>query len=352
MAGGFRFDSKPGDAAWHPDDSEDFFELWDCYCMIDGGYGFAIMLYSKPWYPIIDYIPGEAGHPLCVINIITPDGVSHFIRKSYPDEAFKASTERLDVTMGQNRLIGKYNDKGEYEGIEIKIAEEGISAELTYDAKIGSMKMSERDDNLTYLNPATNKYFGWFNVGVRSDVKGTITIDGKAMDITGVGSNNYNWGNIKFDLQSRWFTAGIFADDYTISFNNSTAGKRHNYAHFTPLVLWKGNEVIMSTFNCSVYGEEFAVDPESRGPYPVTETFRASEGDIEVMGFLPPGIIAERSRIEDVPGLACTSENPWFHFFQFSDAHMIIRRGKEVEKIKGRALREFVWADEWFPYKR
>jgi len=351
MAGGFQFDLKPEDAAWHPDESKNFFELWDCYCLFEDGGSCFIDFFYRPWYPIIDYHAEEAGKPLCMINVVTPEGERHASRKAYAESEFKASKETLDVTIGENRLIGKFDSNGEYKELYVKSSGENVAAELTYKVKIGAMKMTDRDDNLTYFNPANKKYFGWFIIGSRSEVEGTVTINGKTREVKGVGFNNYNRGNIKFDLQSRWFFSHIHAGDYTLTYNDSTASKRHNYAHFTPLVLWKGNEVIMQTHNCVANGEKYVIDPEAGGPYPIKETFSATEGDMEIMGYMGPGVLADSMKILDIPGLPFDKENPCFHSFQISDVDLIIRKGKDIEKVKGRALREFLWADQWFPFK-
>ena len=97
---------------------------------------------------------------------------------------------------------------------------------------------------------------------------------------------------------------------------------------------------------------KFDIDPVSKRPYPVEETFRASDGNIEMTGQLFPGAIAENSKITEIPGFPFTSTNPAFHFFQFSEADIQIKRGEQVERVKGQAFREFIWMEEWFPYRR
>lgn len=353
MANGFRWDLKASDVAWHPDESEGFFELWDCYCVFNEGYKCFIEFFSSPWYPFIDYRAGEARNPANILGITSPDGITHTFRKSYPNSLFKASKETLDVTIGENRLLGKFGPDGKYEGLHVRISGDGLGADLTYRVKVGAWKMSERDDNLTYYNPATKKYFGWFVMGARSEVEGTLTINGKSVKVSGLGFNNYNRGNIILsDIQTRWFFSAIYASEYTVIYSDSTATKLHNYAHFTPFVLWKGNDVIMSTYNCVACGEKYVIDPTARGPYPVEETFRARDGDTEVTGHLLPGVVSENSRLEHIPGFPFTKENPCFHFWQFSDADLQIKRGGQLEKVKGQALREFVWMEEWFPYRK
>jgi len=353
MSSGLRFDLKQSDVGWHPDESEGFFELWDCYCIFEDGYNCVIGFHSRPWYPLIDYKAEEANKPLCMVNVITPDGTSHVFRKSFSDSSFKASKNTLDVTLGENRLLGKFDANGRYQGLYVKAGDNNIAAELDFNVKIGTLKLTDREDNLTYFNPAAKKYFGWFLIGAKSEIEGKLTLNGKTVKVKGLGLNNYNLGNIKLpDIQSRWFFTQIYAGDYTITCNDSTATKRHNYSHFTPFILWKGDSVMMNTYNCAAYGEEFTIDPISGGPYPVIETFKAASGDIEVTGYLPAGALVDNVKFADVPGFSCTQENPCYHYFQFSDAEVVIKKGQQVEKIKGRAFREFFWADKWFPYKK
>ena len=350
---GFQFDMKVGDVVWQPDESENYFELWDCYCIFNEGYKSIIQFFYRPWHPFCECKPEEAKSPLSVIRIVTPDGAAHAANKSYPDSLFRASKQTLDVTMGENRLVGKFDSKGKYEGLYVKMSEGAVAAELTYRVKIGAVKTTDRTDNLTYYNPATGKYFGWFEMAARSEIEGTLSVDGKSAKVTGLGYNLYNRGNLVLsDIVSRWFFTHIYAGDYTIMYNESTAGRRHSYAHFTPFIVWKGSDVLVSTYNFAAYGEEFAIDRVSGGPYPVEETFKATEGDIEVSGHLLPGVMAEAFRAADVPGFPFTQEKPGFHFFQFSDVDLQIRQGGQTERVKGQAVREFVWMHEWFPYQR
>lgn len=353
MAGNFRFDLKPSDLGWHPDDSEGSFALWDCYCMLDDGAKCALEFFSRPWYPIIDYRAEEANHPLAILKIITSEGKEHIYRQSFPDSEFRASKETLDVTIGNNRLLGKFSPDGKYAGLDVKMSGGGIAADLTWSVRVGTMKMSTREDNLTYYNPADKKYFGWFTAGARSKVEGTLTINGKATKVSGLGLNNYQWGNAQLsEFQSRWFWTLLHAGDYTLTYNDATANKNYKYAHFTPFVLWRGSDVIMSTYNCTAYGEEFRIDQVSGAPYPAVETFKAADDGIEVLGYMPPGVIAESSKAANIPGFPFTEDRPSFHVVQFSDVNLLIRQGGQVEKVKGQAMREFIWIDELFPLNK
>lgn len=353
MANAFRWDMKAKDDAWYPDESEDYFQLWDLYSVFEQGYKCIAHFFYRPWYPLCEYRAGEANLPLVTLRITTPDNVTHACSKSYPASAFKASTETCDVAIGANKLTGKFKANGLPEEFHIKMAEDGLAVDLTYHVQIGGVKFTDREDGYTYYHPVTKKYFGWWPVTARSEVEGTLTVNGKTVKVKGLGLHDNNLGTAKLsDIQSRYFFATIYAGDYTIFYTDSTAAKRYRYSHFTPLVVWKGSDVILSTYNCAAYAERFDIDPVTKGPYPVEETFRASQGNIEVTGQLLPGTIVDSSKLTDIPGFPFTSANPCFHFFQFSDADIQIRRGEQVEKVKGQALRELAWFEEWFPYPK
>jgi hypothetical protein len=287
------------------------------------------------------------------LRIVTPDNLIHACGKAYPTSTFKASTEGCDVTIGDNKLTGKFKADGSPEEFHIMVAEDSLAADLIFHVKVGGVKYTTREDGYTYYHPATKKYFGSWSVTTRSDVEGTLTIDGRTAKVNGLGFHNNNVGTIKTsEIQSRWVYAVIYAGDYTIVCTDATAPKQYGYSHFTPFVLWKGNKVILSTYNVVTRAEKFAIDPVAKGPYPTEEAFKAFQGDIEVTGQLLPGTIIENSRLADIPGFPFSPSNPCFHFWQLSDADIQIKIGDQVEKVKGQALREFTWFEEWFPYRK
>ena len=349
----FLADVKTSDAAWHPDEVEGFYELWDFYSLYEQGYKCIIDFFSRPWYPLCEYQVAEANLPLIIVRITTPDNVTHVCSQSYPVSSFKASTETCDITMGNNRVTSKSNASGFPEEFHVKVAEGNLAADLTWRVRVRGIKMTAREDGFSYYHPVTKQYFASFTIAVSSEIEGTITVNGKSTKVSGIGFNNYNRGTKSIsDIQSRWLFAAIYAGDYTIYYNDSTATKQYKYAHFTPFILWKGSEVILSTYNCASYPERFDIDPVSKGPYPVEETLRASDENIEVKGRLLPGVLVENTKVTDLPGSPFTPTNPAFHFFQFSEAELEIKRGEQVEKLKGQAVREFTWLDEWFPYRK
>lgn len=341
---------KTSEAAWHPDKSEDFYELWDFYSLFEDGHKCIAQFYSRPWYPLMEYDAAEANKPMTILRIITPDNTNLVSKKSYPQSDFKASLEACDVTIRDCRIESKSKADGTPDEFHIKMSQDKLVLDLTFNVKIGGITFSEREDHLTYYNPVTKKYFGFFALSTKSEVTGTLTVNGKSTKVKGLGFNNYNRGTARLsDIQSKWLFGTIYAGDYTIYCNDSAAAKRYNYAHFGPLVLLKGNNVILSTFNCAAYPEKLGIDPDTKVLYPTEETFRASEGGTEVRGYLPQGIVLENSRIANVPGFPFTPESPAIHFFQFSEANIQIIRGGQVENVKGQAFREYMLLDEWIP---
>jgi len=352
MAANIQFDLNPQDAAFRPRGDSDF-GLWDCYGFFDDGHKCIVHLYSKPVYPWVKHLSGEEDNPLCSIIIVSPDGKTYASHISYPKSEFKASSEIPDVTMGKNRLLAKFDSSGKYDGLYLKSVGDGIGVELNYKVKVGAMRFSDREDLLTYDKPADGKYLGLFYMAVRCDIEGKLIINGKPIEVKGIGFNNYNMGNIKIpDILSRWAYCHIYCGKYSMMIMHSVALERHRFAHSTKFALLDGGDLIVNSNNAASYIEKYNIDPVTGGPYPLIETFNVVEGDIQVSGFMPAGMMAESSRLVDIPGFPFTKENPAFHSWQFSDVSLVINRGGKREKATGQAVREFGWIHKLFPWDR
>jgi hypothetical protein len=229
---------------------------------------------------------------------------------------------------------------------------DGIGVDLNYHVKLGGIITSDREDRCTYYNQATKKQYGYITIAAKSEINGSLRIDGKNIPVNGVGLNNYIWIDLVLsEITSNSFYYHFFAGDYTGILNAASAGKRHKYSHHSTFVLAKGSDVIMATHNASAYAEKFAIDPVSGGPYPVEETFTATDGNITVKGYLPKGVLIRNGKLMDIPEYPFTKDNPGFHFYQFSDIELFIKQGNEVERVKGQGVREFIWMEDLFPYK-
>jgi hypothetical protein len=119
------------------------------------------------------------------------------------------------------------------------------------------------------------------------------------------------------------------------------------YRHFSPFVLWKGSDVILSTHNLALSAERFVLDPDIGMPCPTAQTLHATEGNIELTALILGGTISERDKMVNNPGTS--PENPGCYFRQFSNIDIEVRRWDRPEQIRGRCIHEYGAMTEWFP---
>jgi len=287
--------------------------------------------------------------PLIDCLITSREGVTHRVAKSFPVEEFKEG-EPWGVTIGDNYCIGSMGPDGKPTGYRVKIDMDGVGLDFTAKAVALGMQFVEAEHGYTFHHPKRNLGVGWWPLIVRSEIEGTFTFQGKPVKVKGLAYVERQLGNISFaGMMPHWFWGHFYAGDYTGIWTDSTSPAAARHRHFSPFVLYKGSDPILSTHNLCLHPEEFVLDEINGMPYPTTETLHATEGNVEMTAQIHPGVIIERELLIDVPGTSFTAENPGGYFRQYCDVDVQIRRWDQVEELKGSCQREFGWMTQWFP---
>ena len=351
----FVYNLMPRDAAWHSDIvGEGYFEWWYLDGVFQEGYELAAVLFASRGDRVLSGAwgkPEEAKLPYVSFRITTPEGKAHDSGRIIPLSSFKASTETCDVTMGVNTLMGKFKPSGLPEKFHLKLSEGDMGVDLTYHVQVTGVKLADRDGGYTYYHPIKKTCYGWYPVAPRSRIEGTLIVKGKTIKVHGSGYQDHQLGNYSTaDVMPLEFWGHLYAGDYTMVWTDSFAGERKGYRHFSPFILWKGNEPILNTYDFYCLPEKFDINPGTGMPYPVVQTLRATDGKTSVRVVLLPGKLIENQKY--VGGERFTEEHPGAYFRQVSDADVEIMRGEELETIRGEALHEHMWHMDWFPYRK
>jgi len=104
------------------------------------------------------------------------------------------------------------------------------------------------------------------------------------------------------------------------------------YRHFSPLVSWKGSNIILSTHNLSLYPEHFTLDSEIRMLFLKIETINATEGNVELSALVLPATITERDLMTNNPGTS--QEKPGCYSRRYSEIDVEIRHLDQLENIR------------------
>lgn len=286
----------------------------------------------------------KRGYPVIDLHIQTPDRKKYYRREIYSPESFKP--EPFGGTWGNERFVGRLNSDGLPEGYELKVTLGDLGLDLTARTVAIGLVFSDEEHGYSYYNPIKKAALGWWPLIPRSVVKGTITIEGKQLEVNGLVYVERQVSSIPRAFGSggqAWWTWGhFFADDFTAIWTDSAASERYQYRHFSPFALWKGSELIFSTFQFTVYIEKFGFDPESKFIYPIVESLRASDGNTELKAQLTNGRINHTFQVG----------KKGQYVRQSCDVNMQLRRWEVIEEASGSANHEFGAGDQWFPYER
>lgn len=347
MASGFTFRSiSKNQLAWHSDLGGDFREWLYLDGWMDNDYKYGLVLATKMEMGENVVGPEKGDWPLVDCLVTSPEGVTHRVSKAFPIETVKL--EPWGLTIGDNVFTGSLTPDGMPAGYRVKVALDDVGIDITAKAVATGMRFVEEEHGYMYYDPTTNIGVGWWPLVPRAEIEGTLTFQGKTIPVKGPGYCERQLGNKSFEgWISHWFWGHFYAGDYTAIWANTVSPESMQYRHFSPFVLWKGSDVILSTHNLALSPENFELDAVIGMPYPTAETIHATEGNTELWALILPGTISERDLMVNNPGTS--PENPGCYFRQFSNIDIEIRRWDQLEQIRGKCIHEFGWMTRWFP---
>ena len=340
------------DLGWHPElgegeGAERYSEWLWLDGQLEGGYQYSLGLFSTWPQGMEEYEdPEKSRWPTVALYVLTPEGKVHRGREVYPPESFKP--EPFGGTWANNTFTGKLKPDGTPEGYDVKVSVGDVGVNLTARAVAIGLQFTDQERGYTYYHPFRNIALGWWPLVPRAEVEGTLTIEGRPVKVSGLGYVERQLTNMPGSFgggsQAWWSWGHFYADDYTAVWTDSAASEHYRYRHFSPFALWKGSELILSTFQFTCYVEKFGIEPELGNIYPAVESLRASDGNVELTAQLLPG------RISDCFKLGPGQQGVYTR--QFCDVDIQLRRWDEVELARGTAVHEFGAGEHWFPFSR
>jgi hypothetical protein len=227
--------------------------------------------------------------------------------------------------------------------MQLKISAKAIATGLQF---------SDEEHGYSYYNPMKKIALGWWPLVPRAEIKGTLTFKGSVIDVKGLAYCEKQLSNMPSSFgggaQNVWHWGHFFADDYTAAWTDSAASKSFCYRHFSPVAIWKGSDLVLSTFQAACSVEKFDINPVSKTLYPEFESLRASEGDTMLTAQYQPGIVMDYYQPSN-PELGTIALT---YVRQVCPVNMQLTRGDEVVEVTGTAIREWGSGPDWFPYKR
>ena len=343
-----------GNLAWHPElrereGAQNYSEWLWLDGQLEGGYQYSLSLSAGRPGGVAEAVEsaGERGRPSVSLHILTPEGKVHHGSEVYPPEAFKP--ELFGGTWGDKNVFkGKLKPDGMPEGYDLKVSVGDVGVDITARAVAIGLQFSDEEHGYSYYHPLKNIALGWWPLVPRAEVEGTLTIEGKPIKVSGLAYVERQLTNMPASFggggQAWWTWGHFYAGDYTAVWTDSAASEHYQHRHFSPFGLWKGSELVLSTFQFTCYVEQFGIEPELGNIYPVVESLRASDGNVELRAQLLPGKINDRIKLGP--------RRQGVYTRQYCDVNMQLRRWDEVEEASGTAVHEFGAGEHWFPFER
>ncbi len=191
---------RDSDDALHPDENQEYYEWWYFDARMDNGYSCVatfhwLNAFIKPHLPSIQ------------LFIYTPEGKKHVGMAMVNKSECQASLTKCDVKMADNYAR---QDDNSY---KIYMRTKNLGAELTYHRRIPGWKQS----GTGYLYDDGLKKQGWVIAAPRSDVEGTLYINGESIPVKGHGYHDKNWGNSNiYDCFSGWYWGRLYDPEFTL----------------------------------------------------------------------------------------------------------------------------------------
>jgi len=243
------------DDAAHVVSTDGYFEWWYFDAHFDNGYSMVAVFQTGQQFGI-----PKSGMAV-MLSIYTPDDRKHWQRVIYPRENCSVSSEICNVRAGENWTR---SDNGVY---KLHIAENDLGCDLEFHTLVPGFKPGA--DRVYFGGP--QRYFGWLCVQPRATVKGTLTINGEAMPVQGIGYHDHNFGNVLMrKIISHWYWGRLYAPQYTIVYGYTFTTPRYGGHPLPIFFLAHGAEHWCITDKLLLEPSDWVPAPEVGQSYPRT----------------------------------------------------------------------------------
>ena len=239
-------------SCYYPDDSPHFIQWWYFDAEFENGYHLMGCLLPRA----LGYITGDGNgpDPSVLLTINTPDLLNFNSRKYYPGEFF-GDTEKVLVTIGQNRM--EYRD-GKY---HLSLHQDGLGCDLEYIPELPPWAPLPGEGGymptpliwFSQMRRAKGKYFHYASMIPRGKVKGTLTLpDGIVLNVEGQGYHEQGRSNVAFqNVFTYWYWVKFYLGDWTFIFPLGESPRRTLHAKMRTLLVYHRGEPVTDIFDIS-----------------------------------------------------------------------------------------------------
>ena len=242
------------DNAAHPSSNKYAFEHWYFDAHLDNGYIVVGFLQTRE---LVLRKPGVELH------VYSPDGTRREIIVHYSPEEATASTTECNVKIGNNYAYVDHGT-GDLPVHRVHLAEGDLEFDLTFTNEVPTWKPGGG-----YTSYGDQDFFAWVVAAPKASVTGTVRIGSETFEAKGRGYADHNWGigDMK-RLIDRWYWGRLYVDEFTLVYANVLTQKKYGRHESRPLMLARGDEVVLSTGDTTLTEGPAVFDEVGNRTYP------------------------------------------------------------------------------------
>lgn len=207
------------------DDQPGHWEWWYFDAMLDDGTSLIIQFLTKSF---LKNLNDDFGHPRISLKVTFPDGTYYDEEPEFSLDDCKYGEGKCDVSYGNNTF------KGDLQNYCIHIEPyKGFGADL----KLKSLANPYRPGTAYFsFGDNESEYYTRLCAVPKGEVTGTLNVNGKTIDVHGMGYHDHQWGNGSIlSVWNHWTWARQSYEDYTLLLFDMVGTPNYDYKHF-PIV--------------------------------------------------------------------------------------------------------------------
>ncbi|MFZ5917989.1 MAG: lipocalin-like domain-containing protein [Chloroflexota bacterium] len=308
----------PRDDGAHIADTDDHWEWWYFDFSFDNGYKAVATLH----YHNVFLMPHT---PTMQLFVYPPQGAPRFkLWAVRPGQENSAAADRCRVNMGGLRA----EDTGDGYHLVMDMKDLGLDVHIDNDLpgwKAGS--------GLLWTDGQAET--GWVVAVPRGRVRGSLTVDGQPMAVTGMAYHDHNWGTFEMEEQFwGWYWGRIFDPTYTLIYG-WVMPRDAEMPVVSPFMLGKGSEILLGTDQITVAVEECRRDELHGWDIPQRLRLQCQGPGVRVDGLLTTGRVVEALQLPRGPNT--------YHYYRFLAGYEAdIEIDGQRDRVSGETLHEMM----------
>jgi hypothetical protein len=276
------------------------------------------------------------GKPSVAFSLYSPAWEKETILKTLGNGQMITSTDDVDISCPFG-FVKRIDDKNYH----VQWNMDG----LTVDFMLTTLAPGWRPSGGDGVNEDNLDFF-WTVHQARNSIEGTITKDGKARHVKGIGYADHNWGKKPLnEITRKWVWGRILAGEYTIIY--ADVDYLDPSIKSRPLYIAKGDTIIVGTGSPTIRQWYFVTHPVLQRHYPRQISIDFSQNNVEAHIQIKLKALVEEVDLLTVSGLS----NPvqWIartfvtrptYFRVIADYDGIITENGNTTPLKGECLYE------------